>query len=137
MCLLILITASLIDVKMAEVALTWSMDTAVCVLQDTQALIAKQVILTVNNQCKKIIDSNYSCKYETIIHILKTIHFANICSQILTTASPIGVKMAEVALNWLMDTAVCVKLDTQALTAKQVRPTVIDHSSIHSFTVCD
>ena len=39
----ILTTASQIDVKTAEVALTWSMDTAVCVLQDTQALTAKQV----------------------------------------------------------------------------------------------
>ena len=47
--------------------------------------------------------------------------FTNICSQILTTASPIGVKMAEFALTWSMDTAVCVKRDTQALTAKQVR----------------
>ena len=63
---------------------------------------------------------------------MKTIHFfANICSQILTTASQIGVKMAEVAPTWSMDTAVCVKQDTQALTAKQVK-LIINHSFINS-----
>ena len=61
--------------------------------------------------------------YETFI-------FANICSQILTTARPICVKMAEVARTWSMDTAVCVLRDTQALTAKQVRLTILDHYSI-------
>ena len=46
----------------------------------------------------------------------------------MATASPIGVKMAEVALTWSMDTAVRVLRDTQALTAKQVRLTMnIDH----------
>ena len=49
----------------------------------------------------------------------------------LTTASPIGVKMAEVALTWSMDTAVCVQQDTQALTAKQVRPTIINHCIVY------
>ena len=34
---------------MAEVALTWSMDTAVFVLQDIQAVTAKQVRLTIIN----------------------------------------------------------------------------------------
>ena len=65
---------------------------------------------------------------------MKTIDFANICSQILTTASQICVKIAEVALTWSMDTAVCVLRDTQERTAKQVRSTVIRamHSFIHS-----
>ena len=68
--------------------------------------------------------------FETYIQIIKTIMFANMCSQILTTASPICVKMAEVALTWSMDTAVCVLRDTQALTAKQVRLTIVDHYNI-------
>ena len=58
---------------------------------------------------------------------------ANMCSHILTTVRPISVKMVEVAQTWSMDTAVCVLRDTQALTAKQVMPTVINHYIVYNY----